>query len=144
MSDTTPTTTDETTTPTATPMTAKEISEAWLAFVNDTFMIETGCSRLDVEEEIKRLEGRNQLELLRERHRFATDMFITELLDCTPEKRSEMFSMTDCGSLALIQDRIQCGTRLLIGFVQQGVKIRIEGEEELEEYFKQLILQKPV
>ncbi len=55
-----------------------------------------------------------------------------------------MFSMTDCGSLALIQDRIQCGTRLLIGFVQQGVKIRIEGEEELEEYFKQLILQKPV
>lgn len=127
-----------------TTMTAKEISETWLTFVNDTFMIENGCGRPDVEAEIKRLEGCNQLELIRERHRFATDMFITEALDCTPEKRSEMFSITDCGSLALVQDRIQCGTQLLIGFVQQGVQIKIEGEEALKEFLHQLILQKPV
>lgn len=125
-------------------MTAKEISEAWLTFINNTFMIENGCGRPDVDAEFKRLNGYDQLELMRERHRYVTDMFITETLNCTPESRSEMFAITDCTSLALVQDRIQCGTQLLIGFVQQEVRIRIEGEEALEDFLHQLIFQKPV
>ena len=125
-------------------MTAKEISEAWLTFVNDTFMVENGCGRPDVGEEFKRLEECDQLGLMRERHRFATDMFIAETLNCTPEARSEMFSITDSKSLALVQDRIKCGTQLLIGFVQQDVQIKIEGEQALEEFFQQMLLQKPV
>jgi hypothetical protein len=125
-------------------MTAKEISEAWLTFVNDTFMIENGCGRPDVDEEFKRIEGSDQLGLMRERHRFATDLFITETLNNTPEKRIEMFSITDSKSLALIQDRIQCGTQLLIGFVQQDVQIKIEGEQALEEFLRQILYQKPV
>ena len=127
----------------STAMTAKEISEAWLTFVNDTFMIENGCGRPDVDEEFKRLEGCDQLGLMRERHRFTTDTFITEILNSAPESRREMFSITDSKSLALIQDRIQCGTQLLIGFVQQGAQIKIEGEQELDEFFRQMLLQKP-
>ena len=124
-------------------MTAKEISEAWLAFVNDTFMIENGCGRPDVDEEFKRLEGCDQLGLMRERHRFTTDTFITETLNSAPESRLEMFSITDSNSLALVQDRIQCGTQLLIGFVKQGAQIKIEGKQELEDFFRQMLLQKP-
>jgi hypothetical protein len=125
-------------------MTAKEISEAWLTFVNDTFMVENGCGRPDADEAFKRLEEGNQLVLMRERNRFATDLFITETLNNTPEKRIEMFTITDAMSLALIQDRIQSGTQLLIGFVQQDVKINIEGEQALDEFFRQILYQIPV
>ena len=127
-------------------MTAKEISEAWLTFVNETFMIENGCGRPDVDEETKRLEGCGELGLMRERNRITTDMYIAEILKGTPESRLELFSITDARSLALVQDRIKCGTQLLVGFVQQGVQIKIEEENEhaLEEFFKQLLFQKPV
>jgi len=127
-----------------TAMTAKEISEAWLTFVNDTFMIENGCGRPDVDEEFKRLEDCGQLGLLRERNRFTTDMYITQTLNSEPELRSKMFSITDSRSLALVQDRIKLGTQLLVGFVQQGVQIKIEGEEALDEFFRQMLLQKTV
>ena len=127
-----------------TAMTAKEISEAWLKFVNDTFMIENGCGRPDVDEEFKRLEDCGQLGLLRERNRFTTDMYITQTLNSEPELRSKMFSITDSRSLALVQDRIKLGTQLLVGFVQQGVQIKIEGEEALDEFFRQMLLQKTV
>src|SRR6185369_4774546 len=130
--------------PMDTAMTAKEISEAWLKFVNDTFMIENGCGRPDVDEEFKRLEDCGQLGLLRERNRFTTDMYITQTLNSEPELRSKMFSITDSRSLALVQDRIKLGTQLLVGFVQQGVQIKIEGEEALDEFFRQMLLQKTV
>ena len=38
-------------------MTAKEISEAWIKYVDDTFMVENGCGRPDVDEKFKRLWG---------------------------------------------------------------------------------------
>jgi len=127
----------------STAMTAKEISEAWLTYINDTFMIENGCGRPDVDEEFKRLEGCGDLGMMRERDRTTTDMYITELLNCEPEPRSTMLSSTDARSLALVQDRIKSGTQLMIGFVQQGVQINIE-EESLENFFLQMLLQKPV
>jgi hypothetical protein len=127
----------------STAMSAKEISEAWLAYINDTFMTENGCARPDVDKEFKRLESSGELGLARERNRLTTDMYITELVNCEAEPRDKMFSVTNAQSLALIQDRIHSGTQLLIGFVQQGVQIKIEGDEALKEFFRQMLLQKP-
>jgi hypothetical protein len=130
----------------STAMTAKEISESWLKYIEDTFLIENGCGRPDVGEKFKHLEESGELGAARERDRITTDMLIAEILNSTAESRSRMFSITAPGSLALVQDRIQCGTKLLIGFVQKGVQINIEGEGEqaLEHFFRQLLFQKPV
>ena len=125
-------------------MTAKEISEAWLKYIDDTFMVENGCGRPDVDEKFKHLEENGELGSAREHDRISTDMLIAETLNGTPESRSKMLSATGAESLALVQDRIQCGTQLLIGFVQQGTQIKIEGEQALEEFFQQMLLQKPV
>ena len=125
-------------------MTAKEISEAWLKYIDDTFMVANGFGRPDVDEKFKRLEESGELGPARERDRISTDRLIAETLNGTPESRSKMFSATGAESLPLVQDRIQCGTQLLIGFVQQGTQIKIEGEQALEEFFQQMLLQKPV
>lgn len=128
----------------STAMTAKEISEAWLKYIEGTFMVENGCGRPDVDERLKRLEETGELVPVRERDRISTDMLIAEILNGTPESRSKMFSITGPGPLALVHDRIQCGTQLLIGFVQKGVQINIEGEQALENFFRQMLFQKPV
>jgi len=128
----------------STAMSAKEISEAWLKYIEETFMVENGCGRPDVDEKFKRLEESGELGSARERDRVSTDMLIAEILKNAPESRSKMFSITGPGPLALVHDRIQCGTQLLIGFVQKGVQINIEGEQALEEFFRQMLFQKPV
>ena len=127
-------------------MTAKEISEAWLKYIEDTFLVENGCDRPDVGEKFKFLEESGELGLARERDRVTTDMLLAEILNGTPESRSKMFSIIGPGSLALVRDRIQCGTQLLVGFVQKGVQVNIEGEGEqaLEQFFRQMLFQRPV
>lgn len=126
-----------------TTMTAKEISEAWLAFVNDTFMTEFGCNRPSVVEEVKRLDDRGELMQAREDVRSETDELIGEILRTPAGSRTAMFSTTSSRSLALVNDRVQCGTQLLIGFVQQGVRINTEGTDSLEDFFRQILLQRP-
>jgi hypothetical protein len=130
--------------PMSTAMSAKEISEAWLKYIDDTFMIENGCGRPDVDNKFKSLEESGELGSARERDRITTDMLIAEILNGTPESRSKMFSFTGAEPLALVQDRIQCGTQLLIGFVQHETQINIEGEQALEDFFRQMLFQKPV
>jgi hypothetical protein len=127
-----------------TAMTAKEISEAWLKYIEETFMVDNGCGRPDVNEKFKSLEESGELRMNRERDRITTDMLIAEIMNGTPESRSKMFSITGPMSLALVQDRIQCVTQLLIGFVQKDVQINIEGEQALEEFFRQMLFQRPV
>ena len=126
-------------------MTAKEISEAWLKYVEDIFLVENGCDRPDVGEKFKFLEDSGELAHARERDRITTDMLIAEMLNGTPESRSKMLSITGPLSLALVRDRIQCGTQLLMGFVQKGVQVNIdEGEQALEDFFRQMLFQRPV
>lgn len=126
-----------------TTMTAVEISEAWLAFVNDTFMTEYGCNRPSVVEEVKRLDDRGELMQAREAGRTETDELIGEILRTPAESRTAMYSTTDSRSLALVNDRVQCGTQLLIGFVQRGVQINTASIESLEDFFRQVLLQRP-
>jgi len=126
-----------------TTMTAKEISKAWLTFVDDTFMTEYGCNRPTVIEEVKRLDGSGELMQAREAGRIETDELIGEILRTSAESRTAMYSTTSSRALALVNDRVQCGTQLLTGFVQQGVRIDTEGSESLEDFFRQILLQRP-
>lgn len=123
--------------------TAKEISESWLAFVNDTFMTEYGCNRASVAEEVKRLDGSGELMQAREAGRTETDALIGEILRTPAEARTALYSTTNSRALALVSDRVQCGTQLLTGFVQQGVRINTEGIDSLEDFFRQILLQRP-
>jgi hypothetical protein len=126
----------------STTMTAKEISEAWLAFVNDTFLGEDGCGRPDADEKLKLLEERGELRLIRESGRAATDMLINEILRSQPESRRQLFATSDATSLALVHDRVQSVTQLLIGLVEQGVQVNAEAAPELEWFFRQMLLQR--
>ena len=126
----------------STTMTAKEISEAWLAYVTDTFMLEEGCIRPEVEEEYKRLEGTDSITQERELWRTYTDTLIEKILECSPELRRQLLSTTDPRSLVYVQDRVQCGTELLTALVQKGLQINTEGMESTKDYFRQILLQK--
>ena len=126
----------------STTMTAKEISEAWLAYVTDTFMLEEGCIRPEVEEEYKRLEGTDSITRERELWRTYTDTLIDRILESSPELRRQLLSTTDPRSLVYVQDRVQCGTELLTALVQKGLQINTEGMESTKDYFRQILLQK--
>ncbi|MCM2358907.1 MAG: hypothetical protein NDI77_12215 [Geobacteraceae bacterium] len=121
--------------------TAKEIGEAWLAFVADTLMISEG--RPEVDEELRRLEERGELKQAREESRTTTDSLIEEILDSAPESRRKLFSVTDPRSLALVQDRVKSGTDLLIGMVHKGIEIKTGGAPTLAGFFRQMLLQRP-
>ena len=126
-----------------TTMTANEISEAWLIYVNDMFMTENGCNRPSVVEEFKRLDTSGKLMQTREDERVDADELIEEILQTPAESRSKLYSTIDSRSLALVNDRVQCGTQLLIGFVQKGQQINTEGMASLEDFFRQILLQRP-
>lgn len=126
-----------------TTLTAKEISEAWLVFVNETFMADYGCNRPSVVEEVRRLDAGGKLMQAREHGRMETDELIGEILRTPAESRTAMYSTTSSRALALVNDRVQCGTQLLTSFVQRGVQIDTGGVESLEDFFRQILLQRP-
>lgn len=128
----------------STAMTSKEIGGAWLAYVADTFMLENGSSRPEVEEEFKRLESTDAFTQERELWRNYTDALIERILQSTDEERRQLLAATDARSLSYVQDRIQCGTDLLAVLVSKGLKINVEGNESLPDYFRQILLQKQV
>ena len=124
-------------------MSAKEISEAWLAFVNDTFMTDEGSSsRQEGDEMLKLLEESEKLQSERETWRVHTDKLIEEILESAPESRRDILSGMNPTAMALVHDRILCVTKLMAGFVQQDLKIKTEGGPDLAELFRQMLLQK--
>lgn len=122
---------------------AKEISEAWLIYVNTMFMTENGCNRPQVVEEFKRLDTGGRLMQAREDGRMETDDLIEGILLTPAESRDELYCTIDSRALALVNDRVQCGTQLLMGFVQQGRQIDTGGMTSLEDFFRLILLQKP-
>jgi len=127
----------------ATKMAAQEIGEAWLTFVSETFMLEDGCIRPEVQEEYRRIEDTDTFAKGRELWRDYTDALIDRILQSQCEERSQLLIATDYRSLAYVQDRIHCGTDLLTALVQKGLQINLEGAESLPDFFRQVLLQKP-
>ena len=124
-------------------LTAKEISEAWLAFVNETFMPGEGSSSgQEGDEMYRQLEESEQLQPARETWRTHTDKLIEEILGSAPESRREIISNMNPTAVALVHDRILCVTKLMAGFVQQDLKIKTDDGADLTEFFRQLLLQK--
>lgn len=124
-------------------MSAKEISEAWLAFVNDTFMPEEGSSNSkEGDEMLRQLEESETLQSARETWRIGTDKLIEEILAATPETRRDIFSKMNPTAVALVHDRIQCVTEVMLGLTQQGLQITAEAGPALAEFFRQMLLQK--
>jgi hypothetical protein len=126
-----------------TTMTAKEISEEWLRYVTETFLLRDGCVRPEVEAEYRRLESTDSFTMDRELWRSYTDTLIQKILDASPESRQQLYSDTDHRSLAYVQDRVQCGTELLIALVQKDLQVNTGGIASLEDFFRQILLQKP-
>lgn len=123
-------------------MTAQEIGQAWLTYVTDTFLLEDGCVRTDVEDEYKRLESEGIIIKDREVWRSHTDKLIEKILSGSAESRRQLYAMTDNRSLAYVQDRVQCGTELLTAMAQKGLKVNLGGAEALPDYFRQILLQR--
>ena len=123
-------------------ITAKEIGEAWGAFVTDVFMIGDRSGRPDVDAELRRLEERGELGQVREAQRSATDTLLDKILQGAPETRRELIASADCASLALVYDRVKCGTQLLTGIVQQDVELESGEMPPLPKFFRQMLLQK--
>jgi hypothetical protein len=122
-------------------MAAQEIGEAWLAFVSETFMLEDGCIRPEVQEEYVRIENTDTFAKGRELWRDYTDGLIDRILQSPPEARPHLLSSTDHRSLAYVQDRIHSGTELLTALAQKGLQVNLEGAESLPDFFRQLLLQ---
>jgi hypothetical protein len=125
-----------------TTMTAQEIGEAWLTFISETFMLDNGCNRPDVQEEYADIERTHTFARGRESWRSYTDALIERILQSPPESLPQLYSATDSRSLAYVQDRIHCGTDLLTALVQKGLQINLETASSLPDFFRQILLQK--
>ena len=124
-------------------MSAREISEAWLAFVNDTFTPEEGSSNSqEGDEMLRQLVESEKLEYARETWRVGTDKLIEEILAATPETRREIFAGMNPTAVALVHDRVQCVTEVMLGLTQQGLQITAEGGPAMTAFFRQMLLQK--
>lgn len=121
---------------------AKDIGEAFVAFVTDVFMVPEGCSKPEVDEELIRLEGSGELVQARKDRRTAVDTLISEILSCSPEPRSALFLQADPTTLALVYDRVQFGVKTMIEMRDKGVVLPSIGVPPLPEFFRKLLLQK--
>jgi hypothetical protein len=125
-------------------MSAKEISEAWLAFVSDTFMTGEGSSSSqEGDEMLRQLVESEKLQYARETWRVGTDKLIEEILAGTPETRRDILSNMNPTAMALVQDRIQCVTEVMIGLTQKSLQITAEAGPAMTAFFRQMLLQKP-
>jgi hypothetical protein len=123
-------------------LTAREIAEAWLWYVTDTFILENGCIRPEVQQEYRRLESTDAIRQERELWRSHIDALIDKLLQSPKEQRPWLLASTDARTLAFLQDRIQCGTELLGAMVQKGLKLTTEqGTASLPDYFRHVLKQ---
>lgn len=125
-------------------MAAQDIGGAWLAFVTDTFLLEDGIIRREVQDEYTRIESTDTFARTREAWRVYTDTLIDRILQSPQELRPQLLTATDHRSLAYVQDRIHCGTELLTALAQKGLQINVDGAESLPEFFRQILMQKPV
>ena len=123
-------------------MTAKEIGEAWLDYVADTFSMRDGGGYPEIVAELKRLEVFGDLQQTREEKRAETDKLIDAILQCPPEKRFFLFTASDRTTMALVYDRIQCGTQVMVQLAQRGSQINTGEETSLDEFFRRMLLQK--
>jgi len=123
-------------------MAAKQIGEAWLAWVDEAFLLQEGAIRPQVVEEYQRLAQTDAIREERELWRSYTDDKIEKILKCPAEQRGQLLAAIDIRSLAFVQDRIQSGTELLTALVQQGLQLRVT-EDSLPDFFRQLLLQSP-
>jgi len=123
-------------------ITAKEIGETFVAFVTDLFMIPEGCSKPEVDAELVALEDSGELQQAREDSRADIDALIDRILSCTAEQRAELFLKTDPRTLALVYDRVQCGTHIMIGMAQKGVAVSKKDMPPLPEFFRKMLVQK--
>ena len=123
-------------------ITAKEIGAKFVVFVTDVFMTPEGCSRPGVDEELIRLEDSGELVQARKDRQIAVDTLISEILSCKPGSRSALFSQTDPTTLALVYDRVQCGTHTVIEMREKGVVMPRKGMPPLPTFFRKLLLQK--
>lgn len=121
---------------------AKDIGEAFVAFVTDVFMTPEGCSRPEVDEELIRLEDSGELVQARKDRRTDVDTLISEILSCTPVSRSAMYLQTDPTTLALVYDRVQFGVKTMIEARDKGVVFPSIGVPPLPVFFRKLLLQK--
>lgn len=121
---------------------AKDLGVAFVAFVTEIFMGSEGCSRPEVDEELIRLEGSGELQQARKDSQSSIDVLIDEILCCTCESRIELFRNTDPTILALVYDRVQCGTHTMIEMAKKGVVLPQKDVPPLPVLFRQLLLQK--
>ncbi|NMC73977.1 MAG: hypothetical protein GYA56_06425 [Geobacteraceae bacterium] len=119
---------------------AREIAEAYTAFITEIFMTPEGCSRPDVDTELIRLEDSG--ELVQARKDTHIDSLIDEILRGTPEARRQLFLQTDTRLLALVYDRVLCGSNTLIKAAQKGIKIPSADVPILTDFFRSLLLQR--
>lgn len=123
-------------------ITAKEISGHFVSFVTGIFMFPEGCSRPEVDEELIRLEGSGELRQAREDSRADIDALMDEIVSWPIESRPAMFLQIETRKLALVYDRIQCGTHSLIEMDKQGVRLPLSAMPPLPVLFRQILLQK--
>jgi hypothetical protein len=124
-------------------ITALQTGKEWLDYVAATFMLENGSFNNTVKEVFALLESKDAITQERELWRNHTDELIDKIIQCdSPEAKQKLYSETDPRSLAFIQDRIQCGTELLIVLANRGLQIDLGEETSLTDYFRLILLQK--
>lgn len=111
-------------------------------FVTDVFMTPEGCSHPEVDEELIRLEDSGALQRAREDSRADIDALIDRILNCAPESRPAMLGKIDSKILALVYDRVQCGTHVMIEMANKGVVLPQKGAPPMPLLFRQLLLQR--
>lgn len=126
-----------------TPITAQQMGNEWLDYIAATFILENGSFNISVKEAFERLESKNAITQERELWRNHTDELIDKIIQYdSPESKLKLYSETDPRSLAFIQDRIQCGTELLIVLANKGLQINLGESTSLADYFRLILLQK--
>ena len=124
-------------------ITAMQMGKEWLDYVATTFILENGSFSLSVKAAFERLESNDTITQERELWRNHTDELIEKIIQCdSPEAKQELYSITDPRSLAFVQDRIQCGTELLIALANKGLQINLGEKISLADYFRLILLQK--
>jgi len=123
-------------------MTTKDVGAAWLSYVTDTFLLEEGTISPQVQSEYQRLAETDAINEERELWRAYTDEMIVRILQCPAESRSQLLTAIDARSLAFVQDRIQCGTELLIALAQRELKLNVgQDAASLPHFFEKMLLQ---
>jgi hypothetical protein len=116
------------------------IGDAWITFVTRTLTTAATLGRLDIADELSRIEESGSIDALRTAHDIEIGRILNELMNLDTKAQVQLCQDADVKLLALALDRVQCTTFKLVELGRPDREPPVDVIQPMLELFHRMLL----